>query len=337
MKILALETIGVSASVALLEDGVEVRTVRLDAGEKSARALVPAVQRLLGQAGWKAEDIGLVAVAEGPGSFTGLRVGITFAKTFAYTVHAAVIGVLTLEALAAGTPAECSPLSVAMDAQRGDVVVQDFVFQPGSQGGSEGESTDGKEKGQGASDVVGTSGVGAGGVGASGTGACGVGTSGVGASEMGAVSDEVSGRNFTGEVLPIGGDGDRSSAGVVPPIGEAGGEQGNAEEKPGKEPTETAGRWVAAGACRMVPFEEWIAALPQGTYLNSAILQRKARQIPAERLAFCVAPEYREPNPVVIGRLAWERFQAGQPDAIWTLLPVYSRLAAAEERKKLRG
>ena len=86
----------------------------------------------------------------------------------------------------------------------------------------------------------------------------------------------------------------------------------------------------------MVPFEEWIATLPQGTYLNSAILQRKARQIPTERQAFCVAPEYREPNPVVIGRLAWERFQAGQPDAIWTLLPVYSRLAAAEERKKQR-
>ena len=275
MKILALETIGVSASVALLEDGMEVRTVRLDAGEKSARALVPAVQRLLGQSGWKPEDIGLVAVAEGPGSFTGLRVGITFAKTFAYTVHAAVIGVPTLEALAAGTPAECSPLSVAMDAQRGDVVVQDFVFQPGNQRGSVGALTTGKE-GQGAS-------------------------------------------------------------GVISSAGEAGGEQGNAEEKTGKEPMETTGRWVAAGACRMVPFEDWIATLPQGTYLNSAILQRKARQIPAERLAFCVAPEYREPNPVVIGQLAWERFQAGQPDAIWTLLPVYSRLAAAEERKKLRG
>lgn len=333
MKILALETIGVSASVALLEDGVEVRTVRLDAGEKSARALVPAVQRLLGQAGWKPEDIGLVAVAEGPGSFTGLRVGITFAKTFAYTVHAAVIGVPTLEALAAGTPVECSPLSVAMDAQRGDVVVQDFMFQPGSQGTLEGETTAGKEEGQGTTGTGGASGVSASGEVPS------VGGTGSRNSTGEGPSSGEGTQSASGVVQPTGGASVQSSTGTVPPVGEvgeAGGELGNAEEKPGKEPTETIGHWVATGACRMVPFEEWIATLPQGTYLNSAILQRKARQIPVERLAFCVASEYREPNPVVIGRLAWERFQAGQPDAIWTLLPVYSRLAAAEERKKLR-
>ena len=84
------------------------------------------------QVGWRPRDVQLVAVSIGPGSFTGLRVGVTAAKVFAYAVGAEVLGVNTLEAIAAncaGT-AIATTMSVVIDAQRGEVVVQSFVRQP---------------------------------------------------------------------------------------------------------------------------------------------------------------------------------------------------------------
>ena len=78
------------------------------------------------QVGWPPTDVQLVAVAVGPGSFTGLRVGVTTAKVFAYAVGADVLGIDTLEAIAAATPVDCPTVWAVMDAQRGDVVAQCF-------------------------------------------------------------------------------------------------------------------------------------------------------------------------------------------------------------------
>jgi tRNA threonylcarbamoyladenosine biosynthesis protein TsaB len=87
---------------------------------------------LLRQVGWRAGDIQGVAVTTGPGSFTGLRVGVTTAKALAYAVKADVAGVDTLEAVAAACPVEFDRLSVAVDAQRGQVVFG--VFRRGADG-----------------------------------------------------------------------------------------------------------------------------------------------------------------------------------------------------------
>jgi tRNA threonylcarbamoyladenosine biosynthesis protein TsaB len=67
-----------------------------------------------------------VAVATGPGSFTGLRIGVTTAKTLAYAVGCAVMGVNTLEAIVEAVPVEVSRLSAVVDAQRGELFVADF-------------------------------------------------------------------------------------------------------------------------------------------------------------------------------------------------------------------
>ena len=75
---------------------------------------------------WQPGDVELVAVTVGPGSFTGLRVGVTTAKTFAYAVGAEILGVDTLHVIAAGVPADVDTLAVAIDAQRGEVVAQRF-------------------------------------------------------------------------------------------------------------------------------------------------------------------------------------------------------------------
>jgi tRNA threonylcarbamoyladenosine biosynthesis protein TsaB len=76
-----------------------VAELRLDPARRSAQTLAPAIAELLAGQQVAPQQVNLVAVAVGPGSFTGLRVGVTTAKTFAYAVGAQVMGVSTLEVI----------------------------------------------------------------------------------------------------------------------------------------------------------------------------------------------------------------------------------------------
>jgi tRNA threonylcarbamoyladenosine biosynthesis protein TsaB len=71
-------------------------------------------------------DLGVVAVGLGPGSYTGLRIGLTAARTLAYTAGAALLGFDSLEGWARTAPPEASSVHVVADAQRGDVYAADF-------------------------------------------------------------------------------------------------------------------------------------------------------------------------------------------------------------------
>lgn len=127
MRILALETTETAGSVAAACDDNLLREITLDSRTRSAQSLAPALQTLLSEVGWKPGDVELVAVAVGPGSFTGIRVGVTTAKTFAYSVGASVLGVETLDVIASAVPSEVQRLSAAIDAQRGQVAAQEFA------------------------------------------------------------------------------------------------------------------------------------------------------------------------------------------------------------------
>ena len=131
-RILALETSELAGSVAAADGGKVLAELQLDPQERSAKSLAPAIRTLLGQVGWQPGEIRLVAVTVGPGSFTGLRVGVGTAKVFAYAVGAHVLGISTLEAIAAAAPEGVEAVSVAVDAQRGDVVAQ--AFRRGAEG-----------------------------------------------------------------------------------------------------------------------------------------------------------------------------------------------------------
>ncbi len=104
----------------------------LSTSTRTAQSLVPAMGQMLDAVGWQPADVQLVAVARGPGSFTGLRIGITAAKTFAYAAGCHILGVDTLETIAADVPEPFKSLSVAVDAQRGEVVAR--LFRRGDDG-----------------------------------------------------------------------------------------------------------------------------------------------------------------------------------------------------------
>src|SRR4051812_20605136 len=135
MLILAFDTSGFAGSVALLDGPEVLREGALPAERRSAQTLAPAIDRLLKEAGVQPREVRLVATTIGPGSFTGLRVGVTTAKTFAYAVGAEVLGVSTLEAIAAGVPVDLvgggeREGNAVLDAQRKELFVGRFRTEP---------------------------------------------------------------------------------------------------------------------------------------------------------------------------------------------------------------
>ncbi|MCE9604127.1 MAG: tRNA (adenosine(37)-N6)-threonylcarbamoyltransferase complex dimerization subunit type 1 TsaB [Planctomycetia bacterium] len=126
-RILALETSGLSGSVAALDTETSTSIfVALPPTSRSAQSLAPAMAKALAEAGWKPSDVQVVAITSGPGSFTGLRIGVTTAKTFAYVSGADVIAVNTLDVLARQVPGEGTVLWTALDAHRSQFFVNRY-------------------------------------------------------------------------------------------------------------------------------------------------------------------------------------------------------------------
>ncbi|MGQ0636543.1 MAG: tRNA (adenosine(37)-N6)-threonylcarbamoyltransferase complex dimerization subunit type 1 TsaB [Planctomycetaceae bacterium] len=121
MLTVAIETSGLAGSIALLDADVCLGEHNLELGLRHGQTLVPAVGRLLADQGRSPADCRLIAVSIGPGSFTGLRVGVVFAKTLGYAVGCPVVGVETFLAVAENAPGDCSAIQIVEDAQRGDV------------------------------------------------------------------------------------------------------------------------------------------------------------------------------------------------------------------------
>ena len=129
MKILAVDTSGFEGSVALSEDRILVEQRLLTAeGRRHAQTLVSEVDRLLRDQRLRPKDIDAVAVSIGPGSFTGLRVGVVFTKTFAWANNAKLIAVDTLQAVAQQAGADYKRVKVISDAQRREVFLNDYVW-----------------------------------------------------------------------------------------------------------------------------------------------------------------------------------------------------------------
>jgi tRNA threonylcarbamoyladenosine biosynthesis protein TsaB len=118
--VLVLATSGKGAQVGLHRRGRPLEVRLLGAGAARGRDLLPTVARLLGDAGLAPQALGGLAVDVGPGSFTGVRVGVTAGKSLAFALGVPVVGVTSLDALAVGAPAAESVLALR-DAGRGTV------------------------------------------------------------------------------------------------------------------------------------------------------------------------------------------------------------------------
>jgi len=126
MRLLAIESATSAQSVALFEEGRLLAEISYEAKAHKGGLLLPAVDRLLKQAGLAAKDLGAVAVSVGPGSFTGLRVGLATAKGLALGTGAMLVGVPTLEVLAEGYTVPDVTICALLDARRGEVFMALF-------------------------------------------------------------------------------------------------------------------------------------------------------------------------------------------------------------------
>ena len=122
MKILALETSARSVSAAVVENGSVLASSFQCTGLTHSRTLMPMVDAMLKNAELSLDAIGLFAVAAGPGSFTGLRIGVSALKGLAWAMEKPCAGVSTLEAMAQNLAhTEDTLLICAMDARRAQV------------------------------------------------------------------------------------------------------------------------------------------------------------------------------------------------------------------------
>jgi tRNA threonylcarbamoyladenosine biosynthesis protein TsaB len=125
MIALAFDTSGPVGSVAVLRTGdgehgaaaSVLASELIGAGMRHGVDLFPAVERALRAASVQPREVELVAVGTGPGSYTGLRVGVTAARAFAYAAGARLLGVPSCDAWAEGTAPGASPLAVVVDAK----------------------------------------------------------------------------------------------------------------------------------------------------------------------------------------------------------------------------
>jgi len=127
LNVLALDTATPRAAVAVATAAGVVHVARPDPQARHGRHLVPAIRDLLREAGLAVGAIDVLAVGLGPGSYTGLRVGLTVAKVLAYAVGRPLVGFDSLEAIVQNAPGDALRVAVIADAQRGDLYTADFA------------------------------------------------------------------------------------------------------------------------------------------------------------------------------------------------------------------
>jgi len=129
--ILAFESSAKAASAALVKDGRLLSQYSQCSGLTHSRTLLPMAEDMLKNAELKLSDVDLIAVAHGPGSFTGIRIGVSMVKGLAWAAEKPCVGVSTLEALAWHGVAAGGYICPVMDARRSQVYNAIFKIEDG--------------------------------------------------------------------------------------------------------------------------------------------------------------------------------------------------------------
>lgn len=131
MKIFALETSAKAVSVAVTDDGRVLASAYQDNGLTHSRTLMPLAESLFKGIGRTPRDMDAFAVAVGPGSFTGVRIGVAAAKGFAFGADRPAVGVSTLSAMARNVAFSDGLILCAMDARRNQIYEASFRAENG--------------------------------------------------------------------------------------------------------------------------------------------------------------------------------------------------------------
>lgn len=126
LRSLAIETSGRIGSIALAEDGAVAVEREFPHGLQHAAHIIPIIDELCRQRHWQPRQIDHVCVSAGPGSFTGLRIGITLAKTLWLATGVKVVAVPTVRVLAENAPAEAQRVVIVLDAKREQIYTARF-------------------------------------------------------------------------------------------------------------------------------------------------------------------------------------------------------------------
>lgn len=119
MKVLAFDTSSKALSLAILEDKQVLAETTINIKKNHSITLMPAIDFLMASLDWTPKDLDRIVVAEGPGSYTGLRIAVATAKTLAHTLNIELVGMSSLLAL---VPRQQEGLLVPlMDARRNNV------------------------------------------------------------------------------------------------------------------------------------------------------------------------------------------------------------------------
>ncbi|MCS1352125.1 tRNA (adenosine(37)-N6)-threonylcarbamoyltransferase complex dimerization subunit type 1 TsaB [Mechercharimyces sp. CAU 1602] len=132
MKMLALDTSTLVLGVAVVEEGHVLGEVTTNLKKNHSVRLMPTINHLLTDLGLSINDIDVIAVAQGPGSYTGVRIGVTTAKTMAWSLKLPLIGVSSLETLASNGNRFTGKIVPMFDARRRRIYTGLYQWTDGS-------------------------------------------------------------------------------------------------------------------------------------------------------------------------------------------------------------
>jgi len=121
MLILGIDTTTLVGSIGLAEEKRVLGEYTLNIQKTHSQRLLPALNRLLEDLGRTVQEVDLISVSQGPGSFTGVRIGVTTAKTLAQALEKPVVGVCSLDVLASNLTNVCGLICPILDARKQEV------------------------------------------------------------------------------------------------------------------------------------------------------------------------------------------------------------------------
>ena len=132
MNVLAIDTSNYSLGIALMNQEQVIGEYITNMKKNHSIRVMPAIEKLMADCEMKPSDLEKIVVAKGPGSYTGVRIGVTIAKTLAWTLNIPLVGISSLEALAAGAGRYFDGcISPLFDARRGQIYTGLYQYRNG--------------------------------------------------------------------------------------------------------------------------------------------------------------------------------------------------------------